>query len=259
MKNILDSKTWKLLCSLKLTIILTSGVTLVVIGGSLLIPFNSRIFSGMDNMPLGPWIDGAMSQTPWLTWWVPFGGILAGLLGVNALCCFVDWATHIRARWRKCGEYLIHLGFMLILLAFIWGSQAGFRSDQNPALIGQDIPLSQLGVSLRLEAFEPVLNDLGRPIDMLNTIALYRDHQLIKRVRARINHPLTWNGLIVIPASYGQTLHNGRYLPYSLLTINYDPGAPLAFGGALVMTFGVMLTFFSFYRKRTREDIPDIV
>lgn len=258
MKSILDSKPWKFLCSLKLTIVLASGATLAAIGGSLLIPFNPRIFAGMDSMPLGPWIDRVAAQSPGMTWWVPFGGILVVLLGGNALCCFVDWAINFRARWRKSGEYLIHLGFILILAAYLWGSQSGMRSEKNPLLVGQSMSLPQMGLSLQLEAFEPVFNSAGRPIDMLNTLALYQEGLLVKKVQARTNHPLIWKGLVVLPASYGQTMRNGRYLPYSLLTINYDPGIHLAFAGAVAMGCGVMLTLFSFYRKRTRKDHPDI-
>lgn len=258
MKDFLNSRPWKFLCSLKLTIVLASAATLVGIGGSLLIPFNARIFAGMDSMPLGPWIERVATQSPGMTWWVPFGGILVGLLGINALCCFVDWFCNFRARWRKCGEYLIHLGFVLVLLAYFWGSHAGFRSEQNPLLVGQHMPLAQLGVSLKLEAFEPVFNSSGRPVDMLNTLALYRDEQLVKRFQARTNHPLTWKGLVVIPASFGQTVRNGHYLPYSVLTINYDPGAAVAFAGAVAMGCGVMLTLISFYRKRRRGDHPEI-
>jgi len=259
MKNFLNSRLWKVLCSLKLAVVLASGATLIGISGSLLVPFNPRIFAGMDSMPLGPWIDRVASQSMGMTWWVPFGGMLVVCLGINTLCCFVDWAAHFRARWRKCGEYLIHLGFVLILVAFLWGSQTGFRSEKNSLFVGQHVPLAQLGISLKLEAFEPVFNSTGRPIDMLNTLSLYQDDQLVKRVEARTNHPLTWKGLVVIPSSYGQTMRNGRYLPYSVLTINYDPGATLAFVGAVAMGCGVVLTLISFYRKRTRGDHPDIV
>jgi cytochrome c biogenesis protein len=258
LKTILDSKTWKLFCSLKLTIVLASAITLITIGGSLLIPFNPRVFAGMDSMPLGLWIQEVAVQTLAMTWWIPVAGGLVVLLGVNTLCCFADWACHFRARWRKCGEYLIHIGFVLILVAYLWGSQAGFRSENNPLLVGQSKALPQQGVSLKLEAFEPVFNKSGRPIDMLNTLVLYRGDRVIKRTQTRTNHPLTWNGLVIIPASYGQTMRGGRYLPYSILTINYDPGANLALAGGVAMGCGVILTLFSFYRKRTRGDHPDI-
>ena len=251
-------RIWKLLCSLKVTIVLASVVTLLAIGGSVLMPFNPKAFGGLDSMPLGLWIEKAATQAPAITWWIPVGGILVLLLALNTLCCLIDWLSHFRARWRKCGEYLIHLGFVLLVGAFLWGSQAGIRSQNNGLLIGQSMPLPQLGLTLKLEAFEVVLAPSGRPLDMLNTLALYQGDQLLKRVQARTNHPLTWNGLVVIPASYGQTMRAGRNLTYSVLTINYDPGANIAFAGGIAMGCGVLLTLFSFYRKRARGDRPDI-
>lgn len=257
-KYFLESRIWKLLCSLKLTIVLASAATLLSISGSVLMPFNPRIFSGLDSMPLGRWLEQVAIQAPELTWWIPLAGILATLLAFNTLCCFIDWLFHFRARWRKSGEYLIHLGFVLIMVAFLWGSQAGFRSEQNGLLLGQSINLKPLNVTLALEEIKPITGPQGRPLDTLTTLALYRDGQLLRRVQARANHPLVWNGLLIIPTSYGQTRWGGRPTPYSLLTINYDPGANLAFAGSLAMGCGVLLTLFSFYRKRARGDRPDI-
>ncbi|MCW8858823.1 MAG: cytochrome c biogenesis protein ResB [Deltaproteobacteria bacterium] len=154
---------------------------------------------------------------------------------------------------------MIHIGFVLLLIAFWWGSQAGFRSENNALLVGQSKQVQTLGITLKLEAFKPVLAPSGRPLEMLNTLAIYRGEQLVKRLQTRSNHPLTWNGLVVIPVSYGQTVLSGRRLPYSILTINYDPGAKLAFVGSLFMGCGVLLTLISFYRKRARGDRPDIV
>lgn len=254
-----DNKIWKFLCSLKLAIVLASTATLLTVGGSVLIPSNPHIFDSLDSMPLGLWLSRVATREAGLTWWIPLGGILVTLLAINTLCCFIDWLRFIKSRWRKCGEYLIHIGFVLIVVAFWWGSQAGFRSEKNGLLVGQSKPLPQLGVHLKLEDFEPVLAPSGRPMEMLNTLALYRGEELIKRVQTRSNNPLTWGGLVVIPTSYGQTLRGGRYRTYSILTINYDPGAKMAFAGSIAMGCGVLLTLASFYRKRARGDRPDIV
>lgn len=129
-RTVLDSRLWKLLCSLKLTIVLASLATLLAVGGSVLMPFNPAFFD-LDSMPLGQWLNGIGRQHLELTWWIPAGGVVIVLLGVNTLCCFVDWLFHIRTRWRKAGEYFIHLGFVLILCAFLWGSQTGFRSEKK--------------------------------------------------------------------------------------------------------------------------------
>lgn len=259
MLNILfESRIWKLLCSLKLTIVLASVAAFLTIGGSVLIPFNP-VFSTLDTMPLGQWIDSVARQSPRVSWWIPVSGGLVVLLGINTLCCFVDWLLHIRARWRKTGEYLIHLGFVMILIAFLWGSQGGFRSEENGVLLGQSLSIKQLNVAVALEGIKPLPNAQGIPMDTLTTLALYSDGQLVKRVQARANHPLIWKGLLVIPSSYGRTMWKGRPATYSLLTINYDPGAGLAFVGSLLMGAGVLLALFSFYRKRSRGDRPDIV
>jgi len=45
---------------------------------------------------------------------------------------------------------------------------------------------------------------------------------------------------------------------FSLLTINRDPGNKVALTGGLMITVGVIFTFFSFYRKRTIGDRPEI-
>ena len=260
MKNrILNSQVWKLLCSLKLTIILASLTTLLAIGGSLLMPFNPRVFGSLDSLPLSQWLERGLAQAPGLTWWIAVGGLLVTLLALNALFCFIDWCCHFRARWRKSGEYLIHLGFVLIVVAFWWGSTAGFRSENNALLVGQSRPLPQLGVTLKLEAFKPILAPSGRPMEMRNTLALYRGDQLVKRVETRSNQPLLWKGLVAVPVSFGQTVRGGRRVPYSILTINYDPGAKMAFAGSLAMGCGVLLTLISFYRKRERGDRPDII
>jgi len=259
MKNhFLNSKAWKLFCSLKLTIVLASITTLLAIGGSLLIPFNQKIFGGLDSTPLGLWLENGLSTAPAMTWWIAVAGILVSLLAINTLCCFIDWCFYLHARWRKCGEYVIHLGFVLIIIAFWWGSHLGFRSENNAMIVGQSKLLPELGVSLKLEAFKPLPAPSGRPMEMLNTLALYQGYELIERVETRSNHPLLWKGLVVIPMSYGQTIRGGQYVPYSILTINYDPGAKLAFTGSLLIGCGVALTLFSFYRKRARGDRPDI-
>ncbi len=264
--SLTENRVWKLLCSLKLAIVLASAATLVVMGGSLVMPGNPQVFSGMDRTAFGAWLAEVAVNAPALTWWLPVAALLLFLLWLNTLCCFVDWVAAFGRRWRKSGEYLIHLGFVLILFAYLWGSMAGFRSEGTRVMVGQTVPLALPGMYLRLEAFEPVYSRSGRPVDMINSLVLLEGDRVVARARARTNHPLTWNGLAVLPGSYGQTPVGKKgesgwrpaYRTYSALTINYDPGANLALAGAVAMGSGVCLALFSFYRKRSRGDRPDI-
>jgi cytochrome c biogenesis protein len=352
-RSLLLNRIWKLLCSLKLAIVLASAATLLIMGGSLLIPFNPRIFGHMDALALGDWLRTAGAAQPALTWWVFAAGALMLLLGLNTLCCFIDWARNLRARWRKSGEYLIHLGFVLVLAAYVWGSLAGFRSEGNRIFVGEVREMAALpGYYLRLDAFEPQLGASGRPVDMLSTVTLLRGDRVLSQGVVKTNTPLTRGGLIVVPSSFGrqpagfnfflsglgavpltvgsqielgggrmlrvidfyadasrrsddQAVHRGDelgnpairlellqpgrepwrgwyflrgeipyplvearvrlwpteplYRVFSVLTVNYDPGAPLAMVGATAMLAGVLLAAGSFYYKRGRGDRPEVV
>ena len=251
-------RIWSVCCSLKLAIILATCATLMAVGGSLLMPANPRVFNPLDEMILKDWLVEIAARSPALTWWVPVAALLVLLLGLNTLCCVIDWLVHIRARWRKSGEYLIHIGFFLIVCAFLWGNLIGYRAGGQPVFVGQAVELPPHGVVMVLEDVRPIAAAGGRVMEMSNTLALYHDDRLLKRVETRANHPLTWKGLVVIPVDTGQVRMGGQLRTYSLMTINYDPGANLALVGSAAMGCGVLLAVFSFYRKRSTGDHPDI-
>lgn len=349
----LPNRIWKLLCSLKLAIVLASAATLLIMGGSLLMPFNPRSFAGMDQLALGEWLRTTGAARPALTWWVYAACALILLLGLNTLCCFIDWLRNVRSRWRKSGEYLIHLGFILILTGYVWGSLAGFRNEGTRLAVGETREIAGLpGYALRLDAFAPLLGASGRPVDMLSTVTLLHEGRDLQRKIVKSNEPLIRGGLVVVPASFGRqpggfaffiaglgtvTLTPGRevelgggrllrvldfypdaypqadgqvgyrsdqlvnpairlellqtgreswrgwyflrneipyplleagvrlwptdpiFQVYSELTVNHDPGAPLAGVGAIAMLAGVLLAAGSFYYKRGRGDRPEVI
>ena len=345
-------RIWTICCSLKIAIVLTSLATLIAIAGSLIMHFNPAIFGDLDAMSFFDWQSNYAAHSPGLSLWVYATATLLALLALNTFCCFVDWLTSFKSRWRKTGEYLIHLGFVMIIIAYLWGSFAGTRSQGNIFQVGQTKPLTALpGHYLRLDAFEPVLNDQGRPVDMKNRLSLLRGDQTVLTGTVQTNTPLIYNGLTVAPASFGQeTIGYDVFLPkyqikvairagysinllqrhkldifnfysdamrvgnrvvprsqqavnpavqarltqdgniiwndwwflrqplpkilhevgldfvvkapitrpYSILTINSDPGLTLALIGSISMTIGVIFALFSFYYKRRRGDRPDI-
>lgn len=345
-------RLWEFGCSLKLAIVLASLATLLIMGGSLVMHFNPGVFGGMDRQTMGVWLPWAWQQSPHLVWWVPLSGICLALLGVNTLCCLIDWILTFTRRWRKTGEYLIHAGFILLVIAYLWGSLAGYRSGPHTLFPGERLDIPKMpGLVLHLEDFAPQFSAQGQPLDMVNRVALWREDQLIARTELRINHPLLYDGLVILPTSLGQALTGFRFhLPtrgsvnlaagsrleldngtiltidrlladarqtssggviplgdrlgnpamqvtlqapsgrswqgwyflrgrppaemveagallqpiepifrtYSLLTVNRDPADKLALIGSLCLSIGVVLAFFSFYRKRSRGDRPEV-
>ncbi len=343
---------WNICCSLKLAIYLASAVTMLLMGGSLLIPYNNRIFGPMDRMAAGDWLQQIASANLDKTWWFYLAAVLTVLFGLNTVCCFIDWLWQFRSRWRKSGEYLLHLGVVLVLIAYLWGSAAGWRHNGMQFRIGEVTPLPNWpGHFLRVDSFKPIMVPNGPPRDMISEVSLLRGDELLFNGKTQINQPLLHNGIVVTPVSFGQQpvgfraslpgirsielvagsridlpvggrLDILRFLPdaskrsdgeilyrsdrlgnpafelrylsksgdqwrgwyfarehvpsglqsrgvqirllaptydnYSSLTVNYDPGARLATVGSGLMTLGVLLALFSFYRKRKQHDRPEI-
>ncbi|MDD2557712.1 MAG: cytochrome c biogenesis protein ResB, partial [Desulfuromonas sp.] len=166
---------WKFCCSAKATIIFSSVTTLVAIFGSAQIMHNPQLFSTMDSKPLLEWWNGYLPQANVYSLWIPLCSVLIVLLCLNTLCCFIDWIYHLRSRWRKVGEYLIHLGFILVVIAYAWGSIYGMRSSNNSIAEGELIGVpSMSGYFLRLNSFVPQFAPSERPVDMLSNITMLK-------------------------------------------------------------------------------------
>lgn len=223
--RLLRQRLWETACSLKLAICAASATTGLIMGGSLVMNAHPEIFGGMDETVIGAWFAGAWAKAPLLTWWLPLTALCLLLFGLNTLCCLLDWLAHLRARWRKSGEYLIHTGFLLLLAGYCWGSVSGFRSGPHRLAPGEVLPIpSSPGLALRLDAFDPTFGPGGRPLDMVSTVTLLRDGTELTRGTVRINHPLLHDGLIVLPASLAQRLAGFRVRFASLGVIDLAPG-----------------------------------
>ncbi len=226
-------KTWNLLTSLKLAIVLASLATLVLIAGSLIMHFHPETFNALDRAPLGTWYPRAVRDAPLVTLWLPVAGILILAFALNTLCCFCDWLPRIRRRWRKSGEYLIHLGFCLLVIAFFWGNLAGYRTSANRLFPGDTLALAHpAGYALRLDEFQPVFAPGSRrPIDMINQVTLLHEGREVERSEVRTNHPLMHRGLIVLPESFGAAVSGFRFLSPTLGRITLERGSELTLAG----------------------------
>jgi len=236
------ARVWGICCSLKLAIILASSATFLAMAGSLVMHFNPSLFGNIDEQTLVNWWQNQGEANLGLSWWlVPFATLVL-LLGLNTACCFCDWLSKIQARWRKLGEYLIHLGCVLVLAAYVWGSFYGIRHDGVSLYLHQPYPIKGMpGLYLRLEHFEPVLNKQGRPLDMLSRVSLLRGETLLTEADISINHPLTWRGLVVVPVSFGRDVQGFRFFNPEQGSIELLPGSSQQF------STGVRLTIESFY------------
>lgn len=231
-------RLWNFGCSLKLAITLASLTTLLVMGGSLVMPRHPELFASLDHLTMRDWLPGAWRRAPGLTFWVPAAGLCLLLFGLNTLCCLLDWLLRIRSRWRKTGEYLVHAGFCLLVIAYAWGNLAGARTGTHQLFPGDRQAIPGLpGYELQLDAFTPQFSPEGRPLDMLSDVTLFHQGAVVRQQQVRINHPLIHDGLIVLTSSMGQALSGFRcYLPQlGMLDLTEGSRLPLPGGGSLTV------------------------
>ncbi len=238
------------------------------------------------------------------------------------------------------------------MIAYLWGNLSGFRSGPHRIFPGERLNIPDMPeYALQLEEFTPQLEPSGRPLDMINRVSLWKNDQQVAKALVRINHPLIYDGLVILPTSFGQELQGFRfhvpgrgiveltagsrmaispeitlqvdtlfpdarrnnqgrvvqassdlnnpammlslhgptgrtwqgwyflrsplpealtsagivlrpveatYSTFSLLTINRDPGDKLALAGSMLISAGIVIAFFSFYRKRALGDRPEV-
>lgn len=198
-------RLWKICCSLKLTIVFATLATFLLMGGSLLFPGNPQVFATLDQQTLGQWLQNVASYVPALSWW--FYAFIASILclTLNTLCCFIDWLIHIGSRWRKSGEYFIHLGVILMVVGFTWGSLGGWRHIALPCTIGELTALPNWpGHYIAVDKFHAEFAKSGMPTDMISTVRLMSGDQLFLSGEVRINQPILHSGIVITPASFGQ-------------------------------------------------------
>lgn len=245
----MTARLWKILTSLKLAIVLATAAVVTVLVGSLRMPARPDSFGAMDRMPLGEWLDRAWSLAPVDAFWVTAAGVLTVLLGVNTACCFIDWLSNLRNRWRKTGEYLLHLGFVLALAGYLWGSLSGFRNEGVRMRAGETISIPWGGHYLLLESLEPILGPRGAPLGFNGTMALLQGDGEVARHRVRTNSPLMHDGLAVIPITVAPEVAGLRVFSSGIGFLDLVPGARFS------IPSGAILSVHTFHPWGTR--LPD--
>lgn len=252
-KNNFFDKLWSLGCSLKLAIALASAATLLIMTGSLIMHFNPELFGNIEQDIMANWLPNAWRRNTSLLVWLPLSGVCVLFFALNTLCCFIDWIVRFKARWRKSGEYLIHFGFLCLTFAFIWANTMGFRSGPHRIFPGESISIPKSpGYSLRLEEFNVQMEPNGRPLDMISNVSLWKDDQQVKNQTIRINHPLIFDGFIILPTSFGQEVRGFRF---------HIPGkglVPLTKGERLPLDNGLSLLVNNFFPDARKNNLGQV-
>lgn len=110
-----------------------------------------------------------------------------------------------RYRFSRLGTFLTHLSLVLLLIGAIMGRVWGWSDNQFVVAQGatREVPLAK-DISVKLEQFQEEWYVEGPPKDFASDIVIYDKGQEVKRGTARVNSPVSYNGISFNQAFYGQ-------------------------------------------------------
>ncbi len=152
-----------------------------------------------------------------------------------------DHETHIyadRFRFAKLGTYPFHLALIMILIGGIVGAKYGFRDQQFIIPDGSTRDIGHgTGLSVTLSHFADVYRQDGSPKEYRSDLVLFDNGKQVKTGSITVNHPLTYNNVVIYQSSFGQAvslrvtdsqgheLYNDA-IPLGLYTAANNPDAP---------------------------------
>ncbi|MEW5734145.1 MAG: cytochrome c biogenesis protein ResB, partial [Thermodesulfobacteriota bacterium] len=114
-------------------------------------------------------------------------------------------------RWTRLGPYVIHLGFVLVLLGGLVGSMRGFSGTMNlgegetsnQVELKDEAGTTSLPFALRCDSFSVTYYDSGEPKEYLSRLTVIENGKDAFSQDLLVNHPLRYRGINVFQASYG--------------------------------------------------------
>ena len=210
------------LTSLNLGLWLLTGVMLALAAGSF--SSGSSEASGLNDFPLFYWLRQAPISFSWWLW------ICVGLIAFLCLNAFLCSIEALRTKGRSIAPHLMHLGFLLIVLAHLLTAYGGFKQQlQLPE--GGSIGFPD-GERVMIES---ITTEAG-PMGMMSGYRAELRLQSGSLSGIEPNTPLFHKG-------YGIYLKHVALTPapVAILEIHREPGALTALLGALIFSAGNLM------------------
>lgn len=227
MKRLYDiaKSFWTLQIVLALTIA-------VCVAGSLVIPRNLAIFTGIDDTPLFRWLAEVPERG--LTWWVYALVVLMGAAATSTAVCTIDALVKSVGRRDFLSRLLpqvMHIGVLVALLGHLLTAAYGLKYDINVPE-GETTAIHE-GMSVSVSGVRSEQDETGYYTAWEADVAVTRDGATIKSAMLRPVHPILMGqtGLFFKSISVeGQRA--------ATIRVTKDPGARWALAGGILVAIG---------------------
>lgn len=173
----------------------------LAIGSIYAYKLDPQFWMKMDSVPFNYWMNNIAPKMWPDSLWVYILVVLTYLMVASLLLCTVNWFFRRRKKMRGMGEFLVHLGFLLVFAGFVLGSGWGARVQNIALFPGEDAPIEELGLRLKLNELEVKQDRMGRDLDTVShvTITDVEGQNVLKEGTARLNNPVIHGSTVVYP------------------------------------------------------------
>lgn len=238
-------KMMQIFISVRTAMWLTAALICLLLYGSFVMPSHEE-FLGLHTVALFDW----MREMPVsITWWLWSSIALLALLSANTIVCSFDsiFRKKEARKWLLViSPQVMHVGFLLILLAHLLSSYGSFKAITFAYRDSAFMLPNNLEV--RFNQVDAAVDASGYVTDWSADVEYFKNGVSVARDRILPNEPSLRDGIGV----YIKTVKMSPF-PVAMIEVSREPGAPWALAGSALFLAG-MVSLLAL--KITREDEP---
>lgn len=234
---------FRILKSIKTSLIIFILSIVTFITGSIYIPRNLRLFSDINEIPLFKWLSWNFNSIE-KTFWIYLAVGLMAMLSLNLVVCLFD---DILKRLlpgtivQRLSSHFFHIGVLVVLVGHLVSGLSGFKKDIS-AKVGEEFFIESLRIRIDSVDFVEVKGeDQAR---WRISLSIY-DRDVVKKVVSEPARPVFYKFGIYAKSAEP----DGRVI----IGIVKDPGVVWELTGAIVCVIGTTGLFLTRFRKFKRN------
>lgn len=210
---------WSFFSSIRLTIYLVLIFVLIAFIGSFVIQGNP-LFEGMNNEILFKWLFADGINNLGKLWWLYALIIITFILAVNTIICNINRFSSLikykqrllKRKWIEFSSYLMHIGFLLVLIGHLISSSTGFISKGNVLYEAAPFKAPNMDYYVRLDNLKADYYEGGYLKSVESILTVIENEKEILNKKVGVNQPLSYKGVYFYQVDFGEVVSGANLL-----------------------------------------------
>ncbi len=210
---------WGFFSSVRLTIYLVLIFVLAAFIGSFIMQGNP-LFEGMNHEILFKWLGAEGMENIGKLWWLYALIILTFALAINTVVCNINRFSSLikyrerlrKRRWVELSSYLMHLGFLLVLIGHLISSSTGFKTKGNILYEAAPFKAPNMDYYVRLDNLKADYYEGCYLKSVESILTVIENEKEILNKKVEVNNPLSYKGVYFYQVDFGEVVSGANML-----------------------------------------------